>query len=67
MSIARMRVAGAPVSFGVDEIMVDDAWMPAADDVLDWLVDIGVEGTERVAGKTSARDVFAAARQATTA
>lgn len=46
MSIARMRVAGAPVSFGVDEIMVDDAWMPAAEDVLDWLVDIGVEGTE---------------------
>jgi inosose dehydratase len=41
-----MRVAGAPVSFGVDEIMVDDAWMPAAEDVLDWLVDIGVEGTE---------------------
>jgi inosose dehydratase len=41
-----MRVAGAPVSFGVDEIMVDDAWMPEAEDVLDWLVDIGVEGTE---------------------
>ena len=46
MSTARMRVAGAPVSFGVDEIMVDDAWMPGAEDVLDWLVDIGVEGTE---------------------
>ena len=46
MSIARMRVAGAPVSFGVDEIMVDDAWMPGPMDVLDWLVDIGVEGTE---------------------
>lgn len=46
MSDSRMRVAGAPVSFGVDEIMVDDAWMPAAEDVLDWLVDIGVEGTE---------------------
>lgn len=46
MSKARMRVAGAPVSFGVDEIMVDDAWMPAPEDVLDWLVDIGVEGTE---------------------
>ncbi len=41
-----MRVAGAPVSFGVDEIMVDDAWMPEAEDVLDWLVDIGMEGTE---------------------
>ena len=46
MSSARMRVAGAPVSFGVDEIMVDDAWMPGPEDVLDWLVDIGVEGTE---------------------
>ncbi len=46
MSTARMRVAGAPVSFGVDEIMVDDAWMPGPVDVLDWLVDIGVEGTE---------------------
>ena len=46
MSIGRMRVASAPVSFGVDEIMVDDAWMPAAEDVLDWLVDIGFEGTE---------------------
>ena len=46
MSTARMRVAGAPVSFGVDEIMVDDAWMPGPEDVLDWLVDIGVEGTE---------------------
>ncbi|MBA2719772.1 MAG: TIM barrel protein [Chloroflexi bacterium] len=46
MSTPRMRVAGAPVSFGVDEIMVDDAWMPAGTDVLDWLVDIGMEGTE---------------------
>jgi inosose dehydratase len=46
MSTARMRVAGAPVSFGVDEIMVDDAWMPEPEDVLDWLVDIGMEGTE---------------------
>ena len=41
-----MRVASAPVSFGVDEIMVEDAWMPAPDDLLDWLVDIGYEGTE---------------------
>ncbi len=46
MSAARMRVAGAPVSFGVDEIMVDDAWMPEAEDVLDWIKDIGCEGTE---------------------
>ena len=41
-----MRVASAPVSFGVDEILMDDAWMPAPDDMLDWMVDIGFEGTE---------------------
>ena len=41
-----LRVASAPVSFGVDEILVDDAWMPAPDDMLDWMVDIGFEGTE---------------------
>ena len=43
---ATLRVASAPVSFGVDEIMQDDAWMPAPDDMLDWMVDIGFEGTE---------------------
>jgi inosose dehydratase len=42
----RIRVASAPVSFGVDEIIVDDAWMPRPDDMLDWMVDIGFEGTE---------------------
>jgi inosose dehydratase len=41
-----MRVASAPVSFGVDEIVVDDAWMPDPEDMLDWMVEIGVEGTE---------------------
>ena len=41
-----MRVASAPVSFGVDEILVDDAWMPDPDDMLDWMIEIGVEGTE---------------------
>jgi inosose dehydratase len=41
-----MRVASAPVSFGVDEILTDDAWMPDPDDMLDWMVDIGFEGTE---------------------
>jgi hypothetical protein len=45
MSTVRMRVAGAPVSFRVDEIMVD-AWMPGPEDVREWLVDIGVGGTE---------------------
>jgi inosose dehydratase len=46
MSAERIRVASAPVSFGVDEIIVDDAWMPRPDDMLDWMVDIGFEGTE---------------------
>ncbi|MDP9481870.1 MAG: TIM barrel protein [Chloroflexota bacterium] len=39
-------VAGAPVSFGVDEIMTDDAWMPGPVQLLDWMVEIGYEGTE---------------------
>lgn len=46
VSPSGMRVASAPVSFGVDEILVDDAWMPDPDEMLDWMVDIGVEGTE---------------------
>ena len=46
MTAERIRVASAPVSFGVDEIIVDDAWMPRPDDMLDWMVDIGFEGTE---------------------
>jgi inosose dehydratase len=46
MSSSAMRVASAPVSFGVDEIMMDDAWMPEPDEILDWMVDIGFEGTE---------------------
>jgi inosose dehydratase len=46
MTTHAMRVASAPVSFGVDEIMSDDAWMPAPDEMLDWMVDIGFEGTE---------------------
>lgn len=41
-----MRVASAPVSFGVDEIILDDAWMPGPEDLLDWIADIGYEGTE---------------------
>lgn len=43
---SKIRVASAPVSFGVDEIIVDDAWMPTPLDMLDWMVDIGFEGTE---------------------
>jgi inosose dehydratase len=46
MAAPQLRVASAPVSFGVDEILVDDAWMPDPDDMLDWMVDIGYDGTE---------------------
>ncbi len=41
-----LRVANAPVSFGVDEIIVDDAWMPGPDDVLDLIAELEFEGTE---------------------
>lgn len=44
--LACMPVANAPVSFGVDEILVDDAWMPEPDSILDIMVDLGFEGTE---------------------
>ncbi len=42
----RMPVANAPVSFGVDEILVEDAWMPEPDAILDIMVELGFEGTE---------------------
>lgn len=41
-----MPIASAPCSFGVDEIMADDAWMPEADEMLDWMLGIGYAGTE---------------------
>jgi inosose dehydratase len=46
LSPTALPVASAPVSFGVDEIIAGDAWMPAPDEMLDWMVDIGFEGTE---------------------
>jgi inosose dehydratase len=46
VSPTALPVASAPVSFGVDEIIAGDAWMPAPDEMLDWMVDIGFEGTE---------------------
>jgi inosose dehydratase len=46
MSPAALRIASAPVSFGVDEVLMDDAWMPEPVPMLDWMVDIGYEGTE---------------------
>ena len=41
-----MRVANAPCSFGVDEIIVDDAWMPTPDQVLDLIAELDFQGTE---------------------
>jgi inosose dehydratase len=41
-----MRVASAPCSFGVDEILVDDTWMPGPEEMLDWMADLGFAGTE---------------------
>ncbi len=46
MSPTPMRIASAPVSFGVDEVLMGDAWMPEPVPMLDWMVDIGYVGTE---------------------
>ena len=46
MPSSQIRIASAPVSFGVDEVLQDDAWMPEPDEMLDWMVDIGFDGTE---------------------
>ncbi|MEO5940648.1 MAG: TIM barrel protein [Candidatus Limnocylindrales bacterium] len=46
MSPAPLRIASAPVSFGVDEVLMGDAWMPEPVPMLDWMVDIGYQGTE---------------------
>ncbi len=43
---ARIRVASAPCSFGVDEVLVDDTWMPGPDEMLGWMSDLAFEGTE---------------------
>ncbi|CAN5657525.1 sugar phosphate isomerase/epimerase [soil metagenome] len=42
----RNPVASAPCSFGVDEVMEDDAWMPGPEEVLTWMTELGYEGTE---------------------
>jgi inosose dehydratase len=39
-------VASAPCSFGVDEVMSEDAWMPEPDEMLDWMAQLGYAGTE---------------------
>lgn len=41
-----MRIAAAPVSFGVNEVLPANAWMPAPDEVLDLMREVGYEGTE---------------------
>jgi len=43
---SRIRVANAPVSFGVDESASGDGWMPEAPQVLAWMAELGYEGTE---------------------
>jgi inosose dehydratase len=45
-SEATIRVANAPVSFGVDELLPDDAWMPDPDQVIDLIAELGYAGTE---------------------
>jgi inosose dehydratase len=42
----RMQVANAPCSYGVDEVLKDDAWMPTGLQVLDMIAKGGYEGTE---------------------
>ncbi len=41
-----LSIASAPCSFGVDEVVRDDAWMPTPDEMLDWMLGIGYAGTE---------------------
>lgn len=45
-SMDASRIASAPCSFGVDEVVADDAWMPGPDEMLDWMLGIGYRGTE---------------------
>jgi inosose dehydratase len=39
-------VSSAPCSFGVDEVLADDAWMPGPDEMLDWMAESRYVGTE---------------------
>lgn len=41
-----IRVGSAPCSFGVDEVVVHDTWMPGPDEMLDWMASLGYDGTE---------------------
>jgi inosose dehydratase len=44
--VAEIRLANAPVSFGVFELTADEALLPSPDEVLDAMVAAGYEGTE---------------------
>ena len=46
MTTQPMRIASAPCSYGVDEVMIDDIWMPGPDEMLDWMLGTGYLGTE---------------------
>ena len=39
-------VGSAPCSFGVDEVVVHDTWMPGPDEMLDWMAQLDYAGTE---------------------
>jgi inosose dehydratase len=43
---AAVRVGSAPAAFGIDEILIEDAWMPGPEEVLDWIVQLDYAGTE---------------------
>lgn len=45
-SLAGIRVASAPCSFGVDEVIVGDTWMPEPEEMLDWMAQLDYDGTE---------------------
>ncbi|MET0772060.1 MAG: TIM barrel protein, partial [Candidatus Limnocylindrales bacterium] len=45
-ALSARRIASAPCSFGVDEVVADDAWVPGPDEMLDWMLGIGYRGTE---------------------
>jgi inosose dehydratase len=42
----RVKVGSAPAAFGIDEIVIEDAWMPEPEAVLDWIVELDYAGTE---------------------
>ncbi|MFL5778271.1 MAG: TIM barrel protein [Chloroflexota bacterium] len=45
-AVPTLNVASAPCSFGVDEVLVEDAWMPTPEEMLDWMAELDYVGTE---------------------